>query len=107
MLALRFVMKGLLYRSPNVLVDRVWWHVAVRARESGRPEVSYKFHDGVRGWRCVHQWPGRLPKALGEFFHPYRRSIAVALAGGARPLEKRNTPWAEHRRGRAMLARAA
>jgi hypothetical protein len=97
-----------LYRSPNVMVDGVRWHVAVeRRRIVGKPIVCYRFQTTT--WKSVHHWPGRLPKALYKAFKPYRRHVNVALvdAGSVNVVEQRMSLRERQRRGQAMVERAA
>lgn len=63
----------LAYRSPDVLVDGRRWHLAVYGRR-----LVYRFYDG-RAYRPIHQWTGRKPKGLAEFFRPFRRHAEMVL----------------------------
>jgi len=70
----------LLYRSPNVLIDKHEWHVTVMQRGS-RPTVIYRFRPiGQRvKWRHITEWVGPVPKGMSNFFQPYRKSVRVAM----------------------------
>lgn len=70
----------LLYRSPNVTIDRHEWHVTVNQSSSKRI-VTYRFRQigaNVK-WQPIARWQGRPPKGLTEFFLPYRKSVRVAM----------------------------
>jgi hypothetical protein len=72
----------LLYRSPNVAIDAAEWHVSVQESRCGKRAVVYRWrHERNESWHSVTEWVGRLPKGLGRFFQPYRRSIDVAMNG--------------------------
>lgn len=73
-------MRGLLYRSPDILIDGVAWHVVVCKVRGGKTVISYRFRRTEReAWLPVTSYPGRLPKGLAQRFNYYRRSINVAL----------------------------
>ena len=80
---------GILYRSPNVLIDSHEWHITVRLEDNGHVTTGYRFRPaGVAGrnvmWQAVTAWPDRLPKGLNAFFAPYKRSVQVAIASAER-----------------------
>jgi hypothetical protein len=76
-------MRGLLYRSPDVLIDGAVWHVVVLRRQgTNRVITQFRFRRSIREmWQPVANWPGPLPKGIGHRFRNYRRSVKVAEAG--------------------------
>lgn len=77
-----------LYRSPNVLVDGIEFHVTVEQHKGRRPVTRYYFrtrNPTVSMWAPVEQFQGRLPKGMRRFFKKYRGSIADALATAETP----------------------
>lgn len=70
----------LLYRSPNITIDKHEWHVTVNQSSSKRI-VTYRFRQigaNVK-WQPITKWIGRRPKEMGLFFAPYRKSVRVAM----------------------------
>lgn len=69
-----------LYRSPNVLIDGVVWHVAVIRNGNRRVNVQYRWRRSEREmWQSVAAWPGSLPKGLRNRFGTYRKSVLAAV----------------------------
>lgn len=69
-----------IYRSPNVIIDGVIWHVTVEQHSNGKRLVCYRWRHNAAGiWSPACKWPGRLPKGLRGFFRLYRHSVKVAL----------------------------
>lgn len=70
----------LLYRSPNIVIDKHEWHVTVN-QSRGKRITVYRFRPiGANvNWQSITKWTGRPPKGLREFFEPYRKSIQVAM----------------------------
>jgi hypothetical protein len=55
---------SLLYRTPNVVIDRFEWQCSVELREKGRIRRYYRFRPlSVKpmSWQPISQWKGRLP----------------------------------------------
>ena len=70
----------ILYRSPNVLLDGVIWHVAVE-RRGKRVNTAFRWRRSEREmWQPMHAWPGRKPKGIGQRFATYRKSVLAAIA---------------------------
>lgn len=83
----------LLYRSPNVVIDKHEWHVTVNQCTNGKRVTIYRFRPiGANVmWQHIAKWPyARRPKGLSEFFAPYRKSISVAMG------EKQHARQARH-----------
>lgn len=79
----------LLYRSPNVLIDKHEWHVVVRLSDRrGVVVTEYKWRslDAPFGyWHSRTDWPlPRLPKRMSNFFQPYRKSMRAAVESASR-----------------------
>lgn len=55
---------SLLYRTPNVIIDRFEWHCSVELREKGRVRRYYRFRPlslTPMPWQPISQWKDRLP----------------------------------------------
>jgi hypothetical protein len=82
----------ILYRSPDVLVDGVLWHVTVNCSRSGRVATCFRFREKTsEAWRPVTSWPRRLPKGFREFFRPFWRSIEIAKVGPWKTIARNTT----------------
>lgn len=71
----------ILYRTPNVIVDRHEWHAVVFLR-AGRTLLTYKWRPlslRAERWRDVTDWSGPKPKGLGERFWRFRTHIREAM----------------------------
>lgn len=89
----------LLYRSPNVVIDKHEWHVTVNLNGTKRT-TNYRFRPaGLNAmWQHISKWSGRPPKEMWRFFAPYRPSVQVAMG------EKKHARQARHEE---IAARAA
>ena len=91
---------SLLYRSPNIVIDKHEWHVTVDLRR-GKRIVNYRFRPIGSNvmWQHLSKWPhARPPKEMWRFFAPYRPSVHVAMG------TKRHTRQVRHEQ---QVARAA
>lgn len=82
----------LLYRSPNILIDKHEWHVTVNVTDRGHVSTVYKFRTLEPGsrWKPITEWPlSCLPLGMKENFRPYFASMRAAVRSVARRLEKR------------------
>ncbi len=71
----------LLYRSPNITIDKHEWHVTVQQATRTKRIFTYRFRQigaNVK-WQPITKWVGRPPKGLRVFFEPYRKSVQVAM----------------------------
>ena len=89
----------LLYRSPNVVIDKHEWHVTVN-QSRGKRITVYRFRPiGANvNWQPSTKWAGCMPKGMRDFFAPYRSSIQVAMG------EKKHARQVRHEQA---VARAA
>lgn len=84
----------LLYRSPNVLIDKHEWHVVVRMTDHGVVVTEYKWRDAaaLNGyWHSRTDWPlPAMPKGMSNVFQAYRKSIRAAIESAQRsPIVRR------------------
>lgn len=71
----------LLYRSPNVIINRHEWHAAVLLRK-GRVSLVYRWRPlSLRNyaWSPMVAWQGPKPKGMCDKFWPFRGHIRQAM----------------------------
>ncbi len=73
----------LIYRSPNIIVEKFEWYAAVR-RHNGHVGRYYYFRPlAVRpdNWQSIDRWKGYKPtgREFNEMFRPFRRHIEQAM----------------------------
>ena len=72
----------ILYRTPNVVIDRFEWHAAVEMYH-GRVARYFRFRPNglpARKWSDVSKWPGRKPtwREFDKAFGPFKRHMLQA-----------------------------
>lgn len=75
----------ILYRSPDVIIDRFEWHVIVRS-DHNHIYTTYRFRliAAKRGcWRAMVEWVGPKPKGIGNRFWRYRSHVREAMEAPA------------------------
>lgn len=71
-----------LYRTPNVIIDRHEWHVAV-VKHYGRASVRYCWRPlsaRAERWQPIATWEGPKPKRIGDVFWRFRGHVREAMA---------------------------
>lgn len=78
----------LLYRSPNVAIDRHEWHARVVCDRKGHTILRFYWRPYAAplsaGWRPMLHWTGPKPKGFRRFFARYELSIADARKSAAK-----------------------
>lgn len=73
---------GILYRTPNIVIDEFEFHVAVELRDGGRARRYTRFRPLIDRhkipWTSVASFPGHMPKSLAKRLNPFKRHIAQA-----------------------------
>lgn len=70
-----------LYRTPDIIIDKHEWHVAV-VRHCGRTTVRYYWRPlstRRERWQPIVEWQGPKPKWIGKTFWRFRLHIREAL----------------------------
>jgi hypothetical protein len=70
-----------LYRTPNIIVDKHEWHVAV-VKHYGKTVVRYCWRPlstRAARWQSIAVWEGPKPKRIGHAFLRFRGHIREAM----------------------------
>lgn len=70
-----------LYRTPNIIIDRCEWHVAV-VKHYGKTAVRYCWRPlstRAERWQPISAWVGPKPKGIGNTFWRFRGHVREAM----------------------------
>jgi hypothetical protein len=70
-----------LYRTPNIIIDRHEWYVAV-VKHYGRASVRYCWRplsQRAERWQPISAWEGPKPKRIGTTFWRFRGHVREAM----------------------------